>query len=423
MAKRAPREDSDDRDLHIGRPQREAAGVTSITRTLAASVAQMGVRRTALALRAVNQPGGFDCPGCAWPEPAPGQRSHAEFCENGAKAVAEEATLRRVTRDFFAAHPVAELAGRSDHWLGQQGRLTEPMVLAAGAEHYTPISWEDAFALVAGELRGCASPDEAVFYASGRTSNEAAFCWQLLARAYGTNNLPDCSNMCHESSGVALTATLGVGKGSVTLDDIHAASLVVVVGQNPGTNHPRMLIALERAKRRGARILAINPLPEAGLIRFRNPQRVGGLVGDGTPLADRFLRVRVAGDLALFQAIGALLVEWGAVDRSFVDTYTEGFDVYRSGLRSLDWSRVTAATGLSREEVVAAARMFADSDATVVCWAMGLTQRADSVAAIREIVNVQLLRGMIGKPGAGLCPVRGHSNVQGDRTMGITPRP
>lgn len=423
MAKRAPRDDAGDRDLHISRPQREAAGITGITQGLATSVAQMGVRRTALALLAVNQPGGFDCPGCAWPEPSPGQRSHAEFCENGAKAVAEEATLRRVTRDFFAAHPIAELAGRSDHWLGQQGRLTEPMVRRPGASHYTPISWGEAFRLAADELRGCASPDEAAFYASGRTSNEAAFCWQLLARAFGTNNLPDCSNMCHESSSVALTATLGVGKGSVTLDDIHRASLIVVVGQNPGTNHPRMLISLERAKRRGARILAVNPLPEAGLIRFRNPQRANGLVGGGTPLADRFLQIRVAGDLALFRAIGALLVEWGAVDRSFVDTYTEGYDVYRAGLRGLDWSEVTAATGLAREEIVAAARMFADSNATVVCWAMGLTQRADSVAAIREIVNVQLLRGMIGKPGAGLCPVRGHSNVQGDRTMGISPRP
>jgi molybdopterin-dependent oxidoreductase alpha subunit len=383
----------------------------------------MGLRRTALALHRVNQADGFDCPGCAWPEPAPGKRSHAEFCENGAKAVAEEATLRRIMPDFFADHPISELAGKSDHWLGQQGRLTSPMVRRPGADHYTPISWDDAFALIAEKLRALPSPDGAVFYTSGRTSNEAAFCWQLLARAFGTNNLPDCSNMCHESSGHALTATIGVGKGTVSLDDIHRAALIVVVGQNPGTNHPRMLTALEEAKRRGAKILAINPLPEAGLLRFQNPQRVKGLLGDGTPLADRFLQIRVAGDLALFQAIGALLVEWGEVDRSFVDTYTTGFAEYKAGLRTLDWDDVTTATGLTREEIVAAARMFADSDATVVCWAMGLTQRHDAVAAIREIVNVQLLRGMIGKTGAGLCPVRGHSNVQGDRTMGVDHRP
>ena len=422
MAKRAPRDDRGDRDLHIDDPARFAAGFGGVSHALSTSVAQMGVRRTALTLLKVNQVGGFDCPGCAWPEPEPRKRSHAEFCENGAKAVAEEATLRRVTPEFFAAHPLADLAGKSDHWLGQQGRLTSPVVRRAGAYRYEPISWDDAFALTASHL-GAIAPDEAVFYASGRTSNEAAFCWQLLARAYGTNNLPDCSNMCHESSGVALTASIGVGKGTVTLDDIHRAALIVVVGQNPGTNHPRMLTALETAKRRGARIIAVNPLPEAGLIRYRNPQKARGLVGSGTPLADRFLQIRVAGDHALFRAIAALLVEWGAVDRSFVDTYTTGFDAYAAALRTLDWAEVAAATGLAREEIVAAARMFAESDATIVCWAMGLTQRRDAVAAIREIANVQLLRGMIGKTGAGLCPVRGHSNVQGDRTMGITPRP
>src|SRR5690606_15206003 len=266
-------------------------------------------------------------------------------------------------------------------------------------------------------------PDQAAFYTSGRTSNEAAFLYQLFARAYGTNNLPDCSNMCHESSGVALSTTIGVGKGSVTLADIHQASLIVVVGQNPGTNHPRMLSALAEAKRRGARILAVNPLPEAGLIRLPDPPEVSGLVGGGTELADRFLRIRVGGDLALFQAIGALLLAWGAVDESFVEQYTTGFEAYRAALRDLDWARVGAATGLTRDEIEAAARMFADSQATIVCWAMGLTQQRGSVATIREIVNVQLLRGMVGKPGAGLCPVRGHSNVQGDRTMGIWHEP
>jgi molybdopterin-dependent oxidoreductase alpha subunit len=423
MAKKPPREDVGDRDLRVGPPQRTAAGMPGVTHGIAAGVTQMGVRRTALTLLRVNQADGFDCPGCAWPEAAPGQRSHAEFCENGAKAVAEEATLRRVTPEFFARNPVRELAERSEHWLSQQGRLTTPMVRRQGAERFTPISWDDAFDLVATELRACATPDQAVFYTSGRTSNEAAFLYQLFARAYGTNNLPDCSNMCHESSGVALTATIGVGKGTVTLDDIHQASLIVVVGQNPGTNHPRMLSALEAAKRRGARILAVNPLPEAGLIRFRNPQRVGGLVGPGTPLADGFLQIRVGGDRALFRAIGALLVEWGAVDESFTEAHTAGYDGYRAALRSLDWADVATATGLDRDEIVAAARIFADSPATIVCWAMGLTQHRDSVATIQEIVNVQLLRGMVGRPGAGLCPVRGHSNVQGDRTMGIASRP
>jgi molybdopterin-dependent oxidoreductase alpha subunit len=404
-------------------PERVAAGVAGVTTGLARGLAQMGVRRTALTLLRVNQPDGFDCPGCAWPEPPPGRRSHAEFCENGAKAVAEEATLRRVDAGLFAAHPIADLAGRSGHWLGRQGRLTAPMVRRPGTDHYTPVSWDDAFGLVAGELAACADPDQAVFYTSGRTSNEAAFLWQLLARRFGTNNLPDCSNMCHESSGVALSGTIGVAKGTVTLEDIHRAGLVVVVGQNPGTNHPRMLAALERAKRAGARILAVNPLPEAGLIRFRNPQRLSGVVGRGTPLADRLLQIRVGGDATLFRAIGSLLLAAGAVDRSFVDSRTEGFQAYAAARTRVDWPAVLAETGLERAEIEAAARMFAGAPATVVCWAMGLTQGPDAVATIQEIVNVQLLRGMIGRPGAGLCPVRGHSNVQGDRTMGIWHEP
>jgi molybdopterin-dependent oxidoreductase alpha subunit len=422
MAKGAPPEDVGDRHLRVGQPRSEAAGVAGVAAGLAAGVAQMGVRRSALTLLRVNQHGGFDCPGCAWPEPTPDRRSHAEFCENGAKAVAEEATLRRVTPEFFARHSIADLATRSDHWLGQQGRLTTPMVRRAGAEHYAAIGWDDAYALVAARLTALDSPDRAVFYASGRTSNEAAFCWQLLARAYGTNNLPNCSNMCHESSVEALDETIGAGKGTVTLDDFYAAKLIVIVGQNPGTNHPRMLAALERAKHNGAAIVAVNPLPEAGLIRFRNQQTMRGLT-EGTPLADLFLQVRLGGDLALFRAIGALLLEWGAVDRSFVDGYTEGFAEYAAAAESLDWGAVATATGLYHGEVVAAARLFASSPATLVCWATGLTQRSDAVATIREVVNVQLLRGMIGRPGAGICPVRGHSNVLGLRTMGISRRP
>lgn len=402
------------RRLKVGPPKTAAAGLSGVGHGLAMGLESMGVRRTALTLLNVNQAGGFDCPGCAWPEPE--RRSHAEFCENGAKAVAEEATVRRVTPDFFAAHRISELVEQSDHWLGRQGRLTSPMVKRSGAEHFSPIGWEEAFELTAAHLKAV-EPDEALFYTSGRTSNEAAFLYQLFARSYGTNNLPDCSNMCHESSGVALGQTIGVGKGTVTLDDIHAARLIVVVGQNPGTNHPRMLTALERAKRRGARIISVNPLPEAGLMRFKNPQRLDGLIGKGTALADLHLPIRVGGDLALFQAIGALLREWDAVDHEFISEHTSGYETYAA--TEVDWERVLAATGLPRELIESAARRFADSEATIVCWAMGLTQGRDAVATIQEIVNVQLLRGMIGRPGAGLCPVRGHSNVQGDRTMGI----
>ncbi|GHJ45718.1 formate dehydrogenase [Catellatospora sp. TT07R-123] len=422
MAKKPPRDDVGDQDLTVRAPKDSAAGLPGVMHGLRAAGAQMGVRRSALTLLKMNQADGFDCPGCAWPEPIPAHRAHFEFCENGAKAVAEEATLRRVTRAFFAEHAVADLAGRSDYWLGQQGRLTEPMVKRPGATHFTPIGWDEAFTLAADHLRAI-EPDRALFYTSGRTSNEAAFLYQLMARAYGTNNLPDCSNMCHESSGVALNSTIGMGKGSVTLEDVHRAKLIAVVGQNPGTNHPRMLSALELAKKNGAKIISVNPLPEAGLMRFKNPQKVGGLVGGGTPLADLHLPIRVGGDLALFQAIGSLLLSWGTVDEDFVASYTAGFEAYADALRELDWDLVHAATGLDRDQIEAAARLFAGSPATIVCWAMGLTQGRDSVATIREVVNVQLLRGMIGLPGAGLCPVRGHSNVQGDRTMGIWHEP
>ena len=423
ITKDAVRDEAESTPPRIGAPKRTSAGVGGVVHGLAPVVSEAGIARGTRTLLKLNQVNGFDCPGCAWPDPAAGERKHAEFCENGAKAVAEEATTQRVTREFFAEHSLADLAERTDHWLGKQGRLTEPMVARAGATHYEPISWDDAFALIADELHANSSPDQATFYTSGRTSNEAAFLYQLFARAYGTNNLPDCSNMCHESSGVALSESIGIGKGSVSLDDIHEAKLLVIVGQNPCTNHPRMLSALETAKQRGARIMAVNPLPEAGLMNFRNPQTVRGLVGSGTPLADDYLPIKVAGDLAFFQAIAALLIRADAIDHEFIAASTMGFDEYASARASVDWAETEYATGLSRSEIESAARAFAESPATVVCWAMGLTQRRDSVATIQEIANVQLLRGMIGKPGAGLCPVRGHSNVQGDRTMGIWEKP
>jgi molybdopterin-dependent oxidoreductase alpha subunit len=379
-------------------------------------------------LRLLNQREGFDCPGCAWPEPreAHGEsRKIAEFCENGAKAVAEEATKRRVGAEFFAKHSMEDLRNKTDYWLGQQGRLTEPVILREGASHYEPISWDDAFSLVATELTSLDNPDEAIFYTSGRTSNEAAFLYQLMVRSFGTNNLPDCSNMCHESSGAALSETTGIGKGSVSLADIHHADLIMVVGQNPGTNHPRMLSALEVAKANGAKVVAVNPMPEAGLMRFKNPQNIRGVIGKGSPLADVFAQIKLGGDLAFFQALGHVLLAWEQeapgtiVDAEFVDNSTTGFDDYAKQVRDIDWGDVDKATGLPREQIEQVARMLADSKRTIYCWAMGLTQHKHAVPTIKEVANLALLRGMIGKPGAGLCPVRGHSNVQGDRTMGI----
>ena len=423
LVRKAPVEDIDERELDVDHPKSSAAGVTAVAVSMKRALEQMGVSRTARTLLRLNQVEGFDCQGCAWPDPDASHRHTAEFCENGAKAVTEEATKRRVDRDFFARHSVRELAEHTDYWLGQQGRLTEPMVLRQGATHYQPISWDDAFTMVADRLNSLSGPDEALFYTSGRTSNEAAFAYQLFVRAFGTNNMPDCSNMCHESTSIALAEVIGIGKGSVSLQDVYDAELIVVLGQNPGTNHPRMLSALEKAKQNGAKILAVNPLKEAGLVKFKNPQTPRGISGVGTELADMHLPIRVNGDLALFQAIGALLLQWGCVDRDFVERHTVGFDAWAEHVRQVDWAAVERATGLARPRIEEAARMFRDSKATITCWAMGITQHRNAVATIKEFTNVALLQGNIGKPGAGLCPVRGHSNVQGDRTMGIWERP
>jgi molybdopterin-dependent oxidoreductase alpha subunit len=417
----------------LGTPSSAAAGFTAVAKT-AQLVGQMGVVRGVRALLQVNQTKGFDCQSCAWPSPD-ADRHVFEFCENGAKAVADEATKRRADREFFAQHSVRSLAAESDHWLNAQGRLTEPMILRAGATHYERIAWDAAFALVAQELTALPDPDSAAFYTSGRASNEAAFLWQLFARQFGTNNLPDCSNMCHESSGVALNESIGIGKGTVKLEDFERADAIFVIGQNPGTNHPRMLAALEAAKRRGARIVSVNPLPEIGVERFKNPQDFLNpvkvfktLAGEGTRLSELWLQPRIGGDLALFKGLMKEMLEVesrekrAVVDREFIGEHTHGFEALATDLRSTEWAHIVAASGVSREDIAAAAEIAIHSRATICCWAMGLTQQPNAVETIQQVVNFLLLRGNIGRPGAGVCPVRGHSNVQGDRTMGISER-
>jgi molybdopterin-dependent oxidoreductase alpha subunit len=400
-----------------------AGGVPAIIATVKAVSDEMGLVRGARTMLKVNQVGGVDCPGCAWPEPDQ-KRSHFEFCENGAKHVADEATTKRVTPEFFQKWSVAELAEQTDQWLNAQGRLTHPMLLNRDASHYEPVSWEDAFELLAGELNSLNYPDQAIFYTSGRTSNEAAFLYQLFVRQFGTNNLPDCSNMCHESSGTALSETIGVGKGTVTLEDFDKADAIFVIGQNPGTNHPRMLSSLERAKQNGCKLVHINPLPEVGMIRFKHPQHVLGLLGSGTELADLFLQVRINGDVALLKGISkAVLAHEDALDHDFIGQYTCRFDEFVSALREVSWDEIVEQSGVSKELIEQAAEIFVASERTIFCWAMGLTQHRNAVANIQEIVNLMLLRGQVGKPGAGFCPVRGHSNVQGDRTVGIWERP
>ena len=380
-----------------------------------------------------NQPTGFDCPGCAWPDRNP--HSTFEFCENGVKAVANEATSRRVDRDFFAAHPVAWLAEQTDEYLEAQGRLTEPMAYDADSDRYVPIGWDAAFAKIAAALLALSSPDEAIFYTSGRTSNEAAFLYQLFVRAYGTNNLPDCSNMCHEPSGVAMTEQIGSGKGSVTLDDFERAEAIFVFGQNPGTNHPRMLGELRRAAKRGCRIVVFNPLRERGLERFTDPQSPAEMLGGGsTAIATHYFQPRIGGDLAVVTGIAKVVVERAdaaddpfaadcAVDHAFVDANTLGYDAFADEVRATGWDDIERESGLSRAQIEHAATVYLDSRATIACWGMGLTQHRRSVATIQSLVSLLLLRGNIGKTGAGPCPVRGHSNVQGDRTMGIYEKP
>jgi molybdopterin-dependent oxidoreductase alpha subunit len=428
MRRRKPiRDDVTDDDLKVGKPAKWAAGVPGVYHALVHAEREMGAFRSSTTLRKINQQDGFDCTSCAWPDPP--DRHTVEFCENGAKAVAWEADTLRVEPQFWAEHPVSDLAQRSEYWLGQQGRLVEPVYKAAGSDHYQPVSWDDAFDVIAGHLNALDSPDEATFYTSGRTSNEAAFVYQLFVRAFGTNNLPDCSNMCHESTGVALGESIGVGKSSISYVDFAKSDLIIIMGQNPGTNHPRMLTALEEAKKGGTTIVAVNPLPEAGLMRFKNPQRPSGVIGRGTQIADQFLHLRLGGDMALMQAICRRVIEaddrdpGSALDQAFLDEHTNGLAEFRAHLTGLSEADVLEATGLRAEEIDELAARYIKADRVIISWAMGLTQHKHAVGTIQEIMNLLLLRGNIGKPGAGASPIRGHSNVQGDRTMGIWERP
>ncbi|MEN0005340.1 MAG: FdhF/YdeP family oxidoreductase [Bacteroidota bacterium] len=415
--------------IKVKKAKTTAAGLPAISSTIGQVRQHMNLNTGVKAMFKLNQKGGIDCPGCAWPDPDDERSSLGEYCENGVKAIAEEATKRRILPDFFAQHSIAELSQWSDYKLGKQGRLTVPMYLPKGSQHYQAISWEEAFQKIASHLNALASPDEAIFYTSGRTSNEAAFLYQLFVREYGTNNLPDCSNMCHESSGQGLSKTVGIGKGSVTLTDFYEAEVVIVMGQNPGTNHPRMLSALERCKENGGKIITVNPLPEAGLMNFKNPQHPLKMLGKGTKLTDLYLPVRINGDIPLLKAIMQLL--WYeeqkypgyVLDMEFVGKHTEGISAFLEDLKKYDFNDLQEACGIDRSKIKEAVELLRNKRKIIVCWAMGLTQHENGVDNIQEVVNFLLLKGSIGKPGAGTCPVRGHSNVQGDRTMGIWEAP
>ncbi len=413
----------------IKKPKKTAAGIPGVMAAAGHLFSEMNPLRGMKALFKLNQKDGYDCPGCAWPDPDDERSALGEYCENGVKAIAEEATGKKLDTAFFRKHSVVELSALSDYEIGKLGRIAQPMFLGEDETYYREISWDDAFAHIAGHLNKLKSPDEAIFYTSGRTSNEAAFLYQLFVREFGTNNLPDCSNMCHESSGVALTEALGIGKGSVTLEDFYEAELIIILGQNPGTNHPRMLSALQKAKNNGARIIAINPLPETGLISFSDPQSIKGILGVKAKLTDLFLQVRINGDMALLKAINLLLLDEerknpGTVfDQDFIQKHTLHAENYLRDLEKHSFQNLAEQSGVSVDSIREAAALIASRKKIIACWAMGLTQHRNAVDTIREVVNLLLLKGSIGKPGSGTCPVRGHSNVQGDRTMGIYEKP
>lgn len=416
---------NEDAPIKVKKPKEWAAGRPAVTSSMKHILSTAGPVRGTKALLELNQTDGFDCPSCAWPDPDD-HRAATEFCENGAKAVASEATSKVIDDRFFRQHSIEDLLNQSDYWHDQQGRLTSPVILREGDTHYQPITWDEAFKVIADELKSLNSPDEAAFYTSGRASNEAAFMYQLFTRVYGTNNLPDCSNMCHESSGSGLGASIGIGKGTVSLDDIHNADTIIIVGQNPGTNHPRMLASLESCVENGGEIIAVNPLKEAGLLGFAHPQKVSGMFNKFTPLASQYLQVKINGDMALFRGLAKSIFEREEklgkqiVDQAFIDDHTLGYLEYRTIVNSTSWERILDDSGLSLSEFEKLTdSVLAKDKKLITCWAMGVTQQKNAVDTIREIVNLHLIIGAIGRPGAGLCPVRGHSNVQGDRTMGI----
>jgi molybdopterin-dependent oxidoreductase alpha subunit len=422
-------------ELEVGRPATEAAGMTAIVKSFEHVLHGTGMARGWKALVNLNQKDGFDCPSCAWPDPDKDRSSIAEYCESGAKAVADEIMTKHTASPvLFQRYSVADLLQKPDLWLGQQGRLTQPMILRSGATHYETISWEDAFRLIADQLNALDSPDEAIFYTSGRTSNEAAFLYQLFVRQYGTNNMPDCSNMCHESTSVALADTLGLGKASVKYEDYEKADVIMIMGQNPGTNAPRMLTPLEVCKRNGGKIISVNPLHEAGLLAFKYPQSPRDMLLGGEKLTDVFLQVRINSDMALLKAMAKLLLVEEAksaaagqpgrvIDHDFVNTYTSGYEAYAKSLDQFNLNDLAAQCGLTIEQVQEAVDLFKYTPKLVICWAMGLTQHRNSVDTINEIINLLLLKGSIGIEGGGASPIRGHSNVQGDRTMGIWEKP
>ncbi len=416
-------------DLKLSDPKKWAAGIPAVVAAGIDIVEETGPLRGFEALFHMNKKGGFDCSSCAWPDPDDDRSPIAEYCENGAKALAEEATTKKLTGGFFAQNSVADLAKLSDYDIGKKGRIAQPVYLPKGGTHYQPISWNDAFKKIGYKLNSLSSPNEAAFYTSGRTSNEASFIYQLFVREYGTNNLPDCSNMCHESTSVALADVIGIGKGTVTLNDFYDTDVIIIMGQNPGTNHPRMLTALEKAKKNGSKIIAVNPLREAGLIAFKNPQSVTGVIGFSTQLADLYLQVNINGDMAVLKAIEKLLYDAEIetpdkiFDHQFIQDKTTGYDEFISNLKQYDPKLLAVEAGVPFVQIEQAAEMLKHKSRIIICWSMGITQHTNGVDTIKEIVNLILLKGSIGKPGAGLCPVRGHSNVQGNRTMLIYDKP
>jgi formate dehydrogenase major subunit len=423
MTPKAPEDDFSDADIEVSAPKTYAAGLGGVFHSMEPALTHMGLARTAKLMTKINHKDGFDCMSCAWPDPD--HRKIAEFCENGGKAVTWEATPLKVERSFWREHPISSLEDKTEYWLGMQGRLIEPVYKAKGSDHYEPIGWAAAFKLIADHLHALDDPNEAAFYTSGRASNEAAFIYQLFARVLGTNNLPDCSNMCHESTGTAMSHTVGIGKSTIAYKDFGESDLIIIMGQNPGTNHPRMLTALQEAKENGARIVAINPLPEAGLIGYKDPQRIRGYLGKATQIADQFIKIRSGGDMALLQAVSKRVLDaeranpGTVLDHDFLDRHCDGFEAFQEHIDRLDEREVARATGVPVSEIDELAARYLNSDRVIICWAMGITQHRKGVDTIREIINLLLLRGNIGKPGAGASPIRGHSNVQGDRTMGV----